>query len=71
MEGNPVAEVYRLPNGSTPQQQREDNRRYRQRQREARLWLDDVARGLGVEKRDLVSQDAALVAGILKNHFDN
>lgn len=49
----------RLPNGCTPEQQREYNRRYRQRQAAYRDWIDSITTPLGITREQLTTSDNA------------
>ena len=57
----------RLPNGCTPDQQREYNRRYRTRQARYRDWMDGIATELGMTRDQLATAtNAELVACALR-----
>ncbi|OFT77006.1 MULTISPECIES: hypothetical protein [Corynebacterium] len=58
--------MQRLPNGCTPQQQRQYSKRYRQRQAAQRRWIDGVAAEAGLTREQLLtSTNAKLVAEAL------
>lgn len=63
--------TYRHPNGNTREQQAVADRRYRDRQRRQRAWVDELAEALGVDKDQLTATPAAdLVHRILSDASD-
>ncbi|OFT34649.1 hypothetical protein HMPREF3169_05245 [Corynebacterium sp. HMSC08C04] len=63
--------VNRYENRNTPDQQMAANARYREKQRNARNWLDEVATDLGLTRDQLVSSPAGQVAQLLRTHFNS
>lgn len=60
----------RYANGKTREEQARHNRNYRRRQKEARAWIADISKALGEPKEDLVKMDAARVAALIKEGFE-
>lgn len=66
-EQTPVHTTSRYANGSTPEQQREHNRRYRQKRSQALSWLDFIATENGMTRDQLTTEsNAQLVAHLLR-----
>lgn len=60
----------RYANGKTQEEQARHNQNYRRKQKEARTWIADIAAALGEPKEDVVKMDAARVAALIKEGFE-
>lgn len=57
-------------NGKTQEEQARHNQTYRRKQAAARTWIADIAAALGEPKEDVVKMDAARVAALIKEGFE-
>lgn len=57
-------------NGKTQEEQARHNRNYRRRQKEARAWIADISKALGEPKEEIIKMDAARVAALIKEGFE-
>lgn len=53
-------------NGKTQEEQARHNQNYRRKQKEARTWIEDIAKALGEPKEDVVKIDAARIAKLIE-----
>lgn len=57
-------------NGKTQEEQARHNQTYRRKQAAARTWIADIAAALGEPKEEIVKIDAARIAALIKEGFE-